>query len=160
MAIVYDVVTLTLSTLAGLDCISTPSKIDASRRSGFRIMKTQYWIGFDSKTGGEGPIMVGFSAIHEAAAIEEAIESDPQDAEDDTKGVQAMRPVWPLEMLGMGQTDDADGGGDLSGSFNPKWSVPEAEAAFWWAYNMDASALTTGCVVKIFAKHFGVWLRD
>lgn len=98
--------------------------------------------------------MVGFSMNHDQADIEEAIEADPQNPQDDEENLQAKRPVWPLHIVGDGDPQA------IKGSFNPRWSCPEGRAAQWWAYNLDTAGLTDGEVLSIFAKHYGVWLRD
>lgn len=157
--IVYDDVTITLGALAAKDAISSDSKIDAARLQGFRVMKTEYWIDYSGKATGEGPVMVGFSMNHTVGEVEEAFEADPGDRTS-IQNAQAKRPVWPLKMIPAHavQLDVPDK--VLGGTFNPRWSCIEGKAAIWWAYNMDSSALTTGTVIRIFAKHFGVWLRD
>lgn len=158
LAIVYDDVTVTLGTLASKDAIAEASKIDSTRGNGFRIMKTEYWVDFRGKTANEGPLMVGMSAIFDAAGVESAIEADPQDSSEDSNNLLAKRPIWPLALL-----QAAPDGNDQQvqmHSVNPRWSVPEGENLYWWVYNMGAAGLTTGTVVHIFAKHYGVWLRD
>lgn len=161
LAIVYDNVTIDASSLGATAAVAAASKIDASRGNGFRIMKTEYWVsvkGLDD----HGPIMVGFSAIFDASGVESCIESDPQDSSEDTNNFLAKRPVWPLKMFVPSQAD-ASGNYDNvqhdKSEFNPRWSVPEGENAYWWVYNMT-TALDAACTVNIFAKHYGVWLRD
>lgn len=159
--IVYDDVTIDVGALASKDCIASASKIDSSRLNGFRIIKTEYWMDFEGKTAGEGPIMVGFSPLHSASEVEDTIEADPQSSAEMENNAVAKRPVFPLEMY---PTDGGDTNFEQQrikkGSFNPRWSVIEGRSAFWWVYNMEGAALTTGMLVHIFAKHYGVWLRD
>lgn len=160
LSIVYDDVQLVLSTLGSKTVFTAGSKIDASRLNGFRVLKTEYWINYEGKTAGQGPIMVGLSANHDATEIEECIEADPQSSARGEDALnRAMRPVWPLYMIPTKPTDSLEAADD-NGNFTPKWSSPESFGFFWWAYNMSGGALTDGTIVTIFAKHYGVWLRD
>ncbi len=162
LAIVYDDLSIDVGALPSKDAIAVSSKIDTARENGFRVMKTEYFIDFEGKTSGEGPLMVGFAANHNAGEIEEAIEADPQSSHDDEANLHAKRPVWPLAMIPEASSARSSTGSleQIMGKFNPKWTVPEGEGAVWWAYNMDGAILTTGTIINIFAKHYGVWLRD
>lgn len=158
--ILYDNVEIALGGLAAGDAISADSRIDNSRLNGFRVMKTEYWLDYYDKTTDEGPIMVGFSMNHSVAEVEEAFEADPQASTDDTNNFRAKRPIWPLEMIARDSTE-LGSGDQRSGSITPRWSCPEGNTAIWWAYNCDlTNPITTGTKVRIFAKHYGVWLRD
>ncbi len=159
---------LTLSTLAGNDLISADTLIDGSRSQGFRIVKSNFFFNVTGKTQAEGPVMVGVAANLGSAKLELIIENDPQSVneqdEDRGRGVFIM----PLFMLGLLTTSLPAGaaGGPQTGlpvdvSYGKNgWSIPEGEALFIWAYNMQSGALTTGTVISWFAEHFGVWLRD
>lgn len=155
LAIVYDLIDLSIGALGGLDVAVAPSKIDASRLNGFRVMKTEYFMALEGYTAGEGPVVVGMAMLQDDATIEQGLEADPQSASDLANNSYTKRPVWPLEIFTL-QT--ADGG--KKGSFNPRWSCPEGQVTNWWVYNLDGAALTIGCMLHILAKHYGVWLRD
>lgn len=159
LAIIYDDVELALGALAGKDAIAAPSKIDASRENGFRVMKTEYWMIFYGKTTAEGPIMVGLAPNLAAASIEETIEADPQSRTDDQVTPDSKRPVFPLEIIDYTEVDMTNLQ-PYKGEVKIRWSIPEGNNLNWFAYNMNAAGLTTGTVVRIFAKHYGVWLRD
>ncbi len=155
---VYDRLVITLGTLAVLTAIGGAGKIDASRENGFRIMKTEAWMTFGGMTAGEGPLIVGFACNATVSQVESTIEVDDQSSTDSQLSGVSRRPVWPMWMIGLGLTTEAQ---EMYRIINPKWSVPEGEAAVWWVYNADSTnALTTGGQVNIFAKHSGVWLRD
>lgn len=156
LAIVYDDVTIALGALATKTGILGTGKIDSSRLNGFRVMKCEYWISYEGKTSGEGPIMIGAASGLTLTNIESAIEGDPQSGIDPLNANTKL-PVWPLEMLPEGPTVQNE---IMKGSFNPRWSTPEGFNFVWWAYNCDGGALTTGTDVHIFAKFYGVWLRD
>lgn len=160
LQIVYDDVQIAVGALAVRDCVAGASKIDTARLNGFRVMKTEYWMCHDGKTVNEGPLMVGASMMHSAGEVEEAIEADPQ-ASGENDNALAKRPIFPLEMFAKNEGADSAPETVRKGSFNPRWSIMEGKALFWWVYNMNiADPITTGMTVFIFAKHYGVWLRD
>ncbi len=160
LVIGYDNLTLTLGALASLDAISVNSKVDSARLNGFRTTKIEYWIDYLGKTAGEGPIMVGWAPFAGAALAESAIEADPQSSSDKAAIAEALVPVFPLVMLPQQDTAENRLGAVLKEEITPMWSTIEGNTASWWAYNMDGSALTAGTIIRIFAKYFGVWLRD
>lgn len=158
LEILYDDVVIDVGALASKDAISVDSKIDSSRLNGFRVMKTEYWISYEGKTTAQGPIMVGYSPTLTAQQVENGIEADPQVSSAVDETAKSKAPIFPLEMIGAEGTAKVED--SFKGSFNPRWSTPEGVSAIWWAYNMDAAVLTTGLLIHIFAKHYGVWLRD
>ncbi len=161
LAILYDQdFQLALGTLAGNDVLNGLSKIDASRRMGFRVTRMEYWIEWFGKTVGNGPIMIGWTPTKSGAQVELALEADPQGSDDGVTQQQANEPVFPLVMIPTTSTEIGEDQDAIHGVLNPKWSSPEGVSAQWWAFNMNSSALTTGTVVNIFCKYFGVWLRD
>ncbi len=158
--IVRDETDITLSTLGAQTAIVAASRIDTSRLNGFRVLKTQYWIGVQGKTTAEGPVEIGAEIGLDATEVKECIEADPQNSGEAGAIEQSLRPVWPLVMIkreGTGILTWMDG---QFREWKPQWSVPEGQGLFWYAFNYGGSALTSGTVVKIIAKHFGVWLRD
>lgn len=122
-------------------------------------MKTEYWMSFISKTAGEGPFMFGFAVNADATLVEAAIEGDPQDSSSPVNA-DTKFPVWPLEMISETDTETGNSEHCHKGKFTPRWSNIEGKNAVWWVYNMDGVAATTGTLVRVFAKHYGVWLRD
>lgn len=157
--IYYDNAVIDVGALAAGDVTTVTLKQDGSRSQGFRFMKTEYWIVLENATDFES-VMCGLAGpAIDAAEIEEAIEADPDSPHDRSASEQAMRPIWPLEVL----MDTAQGDGRVvaKGTINLRWSFPEATAMNFWCYNMDvANPITTGARLRIFCKHYGVWLRD
>lgn len=157
-AIYSETVDITLSTLAAKDVISAATKQDGSRAQGFRFLKSEVFVAANGLAAGEY-IMVGLSGpTMDAVEVEEAIEADPQSPDDRSPVEHAMRPYWPLCILG----GEANSGGMTiwQGEWKPRWSFTESVALSVWVYNLTTGALTTGCVVNVFMKHFGVWLND
>ncbi len=160
-SIVYDDVIITVGTLAAATALLGAGKIDSARESGFRAMKVQWSISYQSKTDLEGPIMIGLAQGLSTAEIEECLAADPQGrpAIHGPENQAAKRPVWPLMMA---PPDNAHGP-SLQGRYHEtklNWSAPEGSSFSWFVYNSDANALTTGMKVFVSAKWFGVWLND
>ncbi len=123
----------------------------------FRILRTDYFMSFEPQATGD-ILLVGMAdGGLSAALIEAAVEARPQDLNDAPEIEEVMRPVWPVELLG----DGSAGSGPVvvKGTFNPKWTFKNPEGWIWWIYNISSSdAMTTGGIVTIITKHFGVWV--
>lgn len=163
LAILHDQVTITVGALAALDLISQTSKIDSSRTRGFRVMRYEYGIVYRGKTASEGPLLVGDAFNPSATAdMEECLEADPQDDFSSDGSVAqniANRPVQELGLIAYNET----AGKLFDGGFRvrkPTWSCPEGGTLQFWVYNLGGSQLTTGTVVTIVIKAYGVWLND
>ncbi len=157
-AIVWDVITLTIGALAADTSVNANSKIDGSRIQGFRVLRTEYYAALKGSTSGEGPILLYLNHDLTVAEADATFAADPQRPKDPTASEAANRPVWPLEIF----FNTAAGNGNvvLKGVKKLGWSFQEGTILKWSARNMSTSTLTTGSTVRIFAKHFGVWLRD
>ncbi len=166
LAFAYDVISsnAVIASLALNDAAAVASKIDGARKRGFRITKMKYDVHIHSREGLEGPFIFGVAVGLSAAEVEACLEADPQ-SPDETTYELTKRAVFPLGVIERngGTTDIA---GDFPGQgAKPlmeetlNWSVREDEGLFWWFYNMGGAA-TAGTKVGIFAKYFGVWLRD
>ncbi len=164
LALLYDDIVITLGALGANSVAITASKIDAARENGFRVIKTQYWIDWQGKTAVEGPVIVGYAFGMDANAISATISSDPQSSNLDFVDGETKNPVFPMELIPFASTDGGGAtpgqGGFTMGEVVPRWSVPEGSNLNWFARNLGGAGMTTGTVVLIFAKHFGVWLRD
>lgn len=161
LAILYDNLTITVGTLAALTAITTVSKIDTARKRGFRVTRTEWFLTRRGATTGDEAIIVGYAFNQTSGEIGEAIGADPQD---NFTGAQkepndrAKRPIFPMAVFG----GFADAVGSLSvakGVTKPGWSAPEEGFLNWYAL-AAFGAVTTGVVIGIHAKHYGVWLRD
>ncbi len=149
---------LNLLTLAAGDVTAGTFKIDGSRGQGFRVAKSMLHVHLIGKTATEGPITFGVAFNMTAAAIEAAIEADPQASiEDNSRGEGTY--IMPLGMITLADTE-----GRLSPRagyvISPNWSIIEGQNYQFWAFNMSGGALTTGAALHVFASHFGVWLCD
>ncbi len=156
----HEQLVFSLGTLAAGSATVANSKIDASRRQGFRLIKSEYTIEVKGKTTNEGPLQIGVGFNLTAVEIADGIEGDPQGERDPAASEEAQRPIFPLITVGKNVTDilPFDGGGFREKKWN--WSIREGEGMFVYAYNWDSGALTTGTTVEVIFKHQGVWLRD
>ncbi len=162
LSIVHSLTRLAVGALASLDAIAvSDEKIDGTRLEGFRVMKTEYFMNAEGGTVDQGPVLIGVAPNLNAQEIEEAIEADPQQRVDIPATEQVMRPVFPLEIIGRALVEArASSLETMKGVFNLKWSIPEGQGLVWFAYNLDLGALTSGLILTIYAKHYGVWLKD
>ncbi len=160
MAQVYDDVVLTLGTLGGNTVISVDSKIDASRRNGFKIVDGRFTGQFANKTDGDGPYMWGIACNLSSAQIQAIVLEDLQGSSDPT----ARGPSSWIKYLGqVGETVGAAGFLSANGDFidqKVNWSVPEGSRFAYFVYNFTGAAFTTGQTVLFQAQLNGVWLRD
>ncbi len=152
---------LAVGALGNLDVIAANSQIDASRAQGFRITKSKMLFTYEAKTTAEGPLVVGIAMNVTAAGIEAAIEADPQSRNaDNAKGEGVF--IKPLFILPKPATELAADSQRLEFEMSygkNGWSIPEGQDFKVWVYNLGA-ALTSGTIVRMFAEHFGLWLRD
>ncbi len=158
--IVWEEVNITLGALAEDTAVSAASKIDASREQGFRVLKTQYAIDVVGKTNDQGGILIGLNHNLSVAEVAEALAADPQGSpgKDRPENEQAMRPIWPLKFVPVTVTSIEEKLLNFE-EVKINWSIMEGSTLNWFAFN-TGGLLTTGTVVNIIAKHFGVWLKD
>ncbi len=158
----YDIINLSIGALTNNQAAVNASKIDSARKNGFRVLRTEYWFRWVNATIGEGPIMCGVAFAQGTSSIPVAILADPQSSGSGDKIAQdeAMQPVFPLADLFADAVGDQVSTKTAVQVFKPRWSVIEGESMNWFVFNHSGATLTTGSTLKIFAKHFGVWLRD
>ncbi len=156
--IVWDNLNEAMGALAADTVLRATSRIDAGRLQGFRLLRTEYHVAARNMTSEDGPIHFGLAVDLSVAEILECLNADPQRSNDVNLSEQAKRPVFPMGIL----FKDGDGNGQsvVSGVSKIGWSVPEGVSLFWYFHNMDLNTITTGTIVSIIAKHFGVWLKD
>ncbi len=123
----------------------------------FRIIKTEYSMMLTGTIADGDHVWVGL-ADNELSATEiaEVFQVDgPLDRNDRVKDEQSHRPVWLLEHMGEFQSI-----GEVwrMGEKNFKWTFSDPEGWSWFVYNFQGTTITTGAVVNLIAKHFGVWV--
>ncbi len=158
LKVVHDDMKIDLSTLGAATAIRGGSKIDSSRKQGFRVVQSDIPIAWDGKTTAEGPLSVYLGINWEASELAAFLAADPQSKVEAPVRGNAQY----LKLLGMIPREGT------SGSFNdnvpivvkPNWSCPEGETVGIFVFNEDTGALTTGCSVFSTPIHMGVWLND
>ncbi len=161
--IIYDSNRQDLAALAANDAVLLPGRNATNMVDDFRIIKMDYWIGIFPATGItvlNGPIMFGVADGElTAAQIEAALEGTVLNASD-TDLETSMRAVWPLEIFMLPDPNGGTGSDPLvrSGSKNLRWTFHNPGGWTYWVYNMSAFALTTGSVIDVITKNFGVWV--
>ncbi len=158
LKVVHDNHKLDLSTLSNGVAIRATSKIDSSRKQGFRVVQSEIPIAWDGKTATEGPLSVYLGINWETTELADFLNADPQSKVEAPKrgNAQYLKLLGMIPRLG------------TSGSFNndnpvvvkPNWSCPEGESVGIFVFNEDTSALTTGCSVFSTPIHMGVYLND
>lgn len=147
---------MAIGNLASKDLVGQVGDYNAVLQDDFRLMKSEFYISVDAFTSNEGPIIVGIADGQLTdAEIEECIEARPNDRNHNVAHEQSQRPVWPLCIL-----DYQSVGAKCSWQDEKtlKWTFSDTEAWKYWVYNPSGAALSTGGVVRIFAKHYGVWV--
>lgn len=162
LAILYDNLVITVGALGFGASVVVSSKIDSAREQGFRITRTEWFISVLGATTGDQPVQVGYAFGCTAADIDDTMGSDPQgtfNAANVQSNADAKRPVFPMAIF-PGLADSVIGAASvMKGVTIPTWSAPEGGFLNWYAFAANGG-LTTGRLVNIHAKHFGVWLRD
>jgi len=156
--IVWDDVNITLGALVATTAVIVSSKIDSTRLNGFRLLRTEYFMHMRGATTGNSPVLVGMAHELNSTEVLETIVADPQHKGDPQTENRALQPVWPWEVL----MANADGDGRVwaQGVAKIGWSAMEGTTFRFFAFNFGPADLTTGAIIHIVAKHFGVWLRD
>ncbi len=162
--ILREVATITVGALAAGAVVKHSGGVVLETTS-FRILKTEYFAVMSTAFQGEfDQILLGIAnGALTTTQIAEAIEvNGPDDRNDRVEAEQAMRAVWLVNHL-QEQGDSANAIQDQLNNgnvmhFSLKWTFTPTEGWDWFAFNPLGAAITTGPVIKIFAKHFGVWV--
>ncbi len=151
-SVIFSVASLTARSAAGL-----VTKQDGSRARGFRFLKTEFYFFLRSLAATE-TLIIGLGGPGlTVVEIEEAIEADPQSPNDVSAAEHSMRFVTILGMVSGGTSRRVQ----IDGTVNLRWSYPESESMFVFAYNPDDADLSAASQEVIWLmKHYGVWLND
>ncbi len=148
--------TITLGALATITAIKSGSQINPT--DDFRLIKTEYFIGVEGMTSGEGPVLIGL-ADNELSVTEIAgsIGADgPVDRNDRGGEEAATRAVWVLDAI-FSQVFPG-GSSSTKGEKTFRWTFSNPEGWTFFAFNNDPNTLTTGTIVHFYAVHYGVWV--
>lgn len=127
----------------------------------FRMLKYDVWLQIEGTIQSDEGWLIGI-ADNELSVTEiaEAIVVDgPLDRNDRLKEEQATRPVFVLgSMPQVGQGNHNVGHwAHIEGTL--RWSFSDAEGFTLFAFNASGVPLTTGAVIKVIAKYYGVWIQ-
>ncbi len=155
--IIWDDLSLSLSTLANQTAIIIGSKIDAAREMGMKILKTEYLAVIEDLHANDNGRTLWLGLAHDLVGteIDACLSADLQRRGDPTLSSQANRPVWMLGLMLRPLTNPR-----TEGVIKLGWSIPEGTVLNWFLRNDSGAPLTTGATLRIVAKHYGVWLRD
>ncbi len=129
----------------------------------FRVLKSEYSMGFTGHTGGEGPLDVYLCNNDlSVASIADAIDAQgPLNKSDRDLDERAMRAVHLIGTMQIpGTTGHVIGADNQHGVIEDKhpWTYTKGVGWTLAAHNNSGSTLTTGTVIRFSAKHFGVWV--
>lgn len=132
----------------------------------FRMLKAELNITIQGLTAGEGTgLILGLAdGDLSTSEIESAIlAAGPKDTNDVVTANVAMRPVWFVSLFD--ENSDATQGtfrgrdGEAPIMHKARWTFSETKSWNWFIFNRSASSLTTGAIVRMTNKVYGVWVR-
>lgn len=144
---------LTLGALASNTSLKSGGNVTVTDH--FRMIKLEAWAYARGLTAAEA-IVIGIADDDlTVAEIEAKIETSLLDPNDRVQAEESQRPVFLLEIMQGGQPSAVK---HIERTI--RWTFHEDTGWTWFAYNpSSAAALTTGCVVEILQKAFGVWVK-
>ncbi len=155
-----EIQTITLSTLASGAALKAAAT--AGIVEDFRILKTEYVAFVDGAVTDGEPFLIGIADNGlTVTEIQECLNTgDPSNPSDFPEAENAMRPVWVTDgYIGHVGTAELTGRQKLQGEIKLRWTFNDAVSGWtWFAFNIGGATMTTGVVVRIYAKHFGVWV--
>ncbi len=154
--IAYEVIAMAPGALAARDCIAGFGSAFDVMVEDFRILRSE--IHWGTRTGTLGDAFTWGIAGGELTTqeIEECLESLPINRNDNVSHERASRPVWPLGVVVVGD-DPSTSGADPAIS-KIRWTFSQPDGWQWWIYNHTQLAMTTGAIMDLLVKHFGVWV--
>lgn len=147
-----EIVTGSLAAFTGLK--QTSGGIRTLLQSPFRIIKTEYVISIEHALSQTIALYLCNDELT-ASEIEVAIESDgPVDWNQHDEQEVAERYVKMMNIIGADPQDVRD---VISKTI--RWTFADPEGWCWYVYNTTSQALSNTVSVRVYATHYGVWLR-
>lgn len=155
--IIHEDVTIALLTLAGGAVLSAGN---VALQDDFRIIKSEYFARLDGFTVAEGPLLLVLAdAELQDIEIAQACLAQPSDRNDNVENERSHRPVFNCGYFSgnaaTGQVGQSDG---RLAEKTIRWTFSDTEGWEWAILNLGSGALSTGAVVAVYAKHYGVWV--
>ncbi len=154
-----DLITLgTLNASTAIKQMTPPQILDD-----FRIIKMELAALLTGHTAGEGPIyMYLVNDELTVAEIVEAIDAEgPLNRNDRVPMERASRAVFLVGMFGAaGVTEELHGHDGQEGIITKtiRWTFSNPEGWSLVAFNDSGATLTTGSIIRLVVKYFGVWV--
>ncbi len=153
---------LTLAANTGL--IISSNEVGTALLERFRVIKAEITAEIQNATfaGGDGPLeLYMIDGDLTLAEFEEAIETvGPVGPNDTVRAEQAERFYKSFGLLNFVPENTAKGAmlnGGLVVERTIRWTFARSKGWQWVIYN-HGTALTTGALIKLQCKHFGVWV--
>jgi len=133
----------------------------------FRMLKSvHHWSLTGATTvSGDGPLVMGIAndSLSAAEIVAALIADGPLDRSDRVKQELAERGVFAFDMdlISFDVSTASVNGSRVSGvvTNTQRWTYSSAVGWSLWIFNLGTGALTTGGVVRVLSKYFGVWLQ-
>ena len=163
--ILREIQTITVGALASGVAIKAASQV--AIEDDFRIMKSEYFMVVrDQAAGSVVPVdhlLIGIANNElSVGEIAECIAVDgPKDRNDAVPNERSHRAVWLLEILehiGDANLANRNSRESTKGEWVNPWTFSNGDGWTWFAYNPSGAAATSGMVIDIVAKHYGVWV--
>lgn len=154
LQILYDFVEFAPAALAAQGVSGGTPRYQTTLTEDFRISKIEVHASVIGVNGNDMGILCLVAGDLSTTEIAECLNSAPVSNSDTIENEEAMRPVFPLGMLGgMG---DAQA---LSIDKIIRWTFGDPDAWRYVIYNPDTgTAWTTGSTIRVFAKIYGVYV--
>ncbi len=133
----------------------------------FRVLKTEVYAVAEAVTANEANhLLLGIAdgELSDAEIAEALSVGGPLDRNDNLADEQSHRPVWILgavdpaavELTSIRKFIGENGGMKMTGK--PRWTFSNADGWTYFVFNYDNSTLTTGILVRMHIKSYGVWV--
>ncbi len=147
----------TLGTLADATALKQDNPLPITQD--FRVLSVDLQATLDASTANEGPIALGIANDDlTVSEIGSSINTDgPLSPGDRGRQESAERAVFIFDSF----YHDADGNGKLviSGRFKVRWTFYSGSGGWTlFCFNHGGAALTTGGIIRLTAKFYGVWV--
>ncbi len=164
LQIIYDRAASSIGSIsANAGSLFNFTRLDASVEDRFRITKMEMVIDYDGKTSGDTLSIWLPPPGMSAAEVEAALEADPQGGGPEFNDENSLNNTW-LPYVGsitgegtVGTVLNAVGGPTITIRPNVTKEPNETLSLFLMAFG---TAFTTGATLEVWAKIYGVWLRD
>ncbi len=161
--IIRDHDTLTLGALATLAAIKQANPLAITED--FRMLKVEGFISLRGATqvDTDGPIIVGIANDNlSVGEIAEAMVASgplgPSDRVRTERAERAVFPMWEIDFLPQPSTGENGARVKPITEGKIRWTFESGIGWTFFAFNMGSSALTTGGILDLLHKFYGVWV--